>query len=181
MRKLCVALLIVAAGLTAERDVRACGDKFLFIGHGTRFGRAYAAIHPASILMYVNPDSPHAAVMRDPQLLTSLTQAGHRVQTVLDVRALSSALRYGAVDIVLADYSDVPTLDSRLETTPSAPTLLPVLYRATKDEAAGAAQRFSFCAKAPDRATHFLNLIDDLMKVRLEVRRHATSGVAAAR
>lgn len=181
MRKLCVALLIAASVSTAGGDVSACGDKFLFIGRGTRFGRAYAAIHPASILIYINPNSAHAAIMRDPQLIKSLKQAGHQVQTVINVRTLSATLDSGAVDIVLADFSDATTLDSRLETTPSRPTLLPVLYRPTKDEAAGAARRFAFSVKAPDRATHFLNVIDDLMKVRSKSGTHTAASRTPSR
>jgi len=181
MPKLCVALLIAASGLGAAGDLSACGDKFLFIGRGTRFGRAYAAIHPASILIYVNPRSAHAAVMRDPQLASSLKQAGHQVQTVPDARALSATLHSGAIDIVLADVSEAPTLESQLETTPSRPTILPVLFRPTEEEAKEAAQRFQFSVKAPDRATHFLNVIDDLMKVRLKNQIQSASSAATSR
>jgi hypothetical protein len=181
MRKLCVVLLIAASCYIASQDATACGDKFLFIGRGTRFGRTYAAIHPASILIYVNPNSPHAAVMRDPQLVSSLKQAGHRVRTVVDLHALSTSLNSDAVDIVLADFSDVTALDSRLETTLNRATLLPVLYRPTKEEASGAAQRFPFSVKAPDRATHILNVIDDLMTVRVKAQSPAAPVGARSR
>ena len=33
----------------------ACGDKFMLVGRGVRFQRAYAAIHPASILILLPP------------------------------------------------------------------------------------------------------------------------------
>jgi hypothetical protein len=65
------ALLAVGALLWGRSDVAACGDKFLLIGHGRNFQRAYNAIHPASLLIYINTKSTRAATLSEPQFLAT--------------------------------------------------------------------------------------------------------------
>src|SRR2546427_7696902 len=48
-----IALVVLAASMARSVSMDACGDKFLQVGRGAKF-RAYAAIYPASILIYTH-------------------------------------------------------------------------------------------------------------------------------
>src|SRR5712671_7842122 len=83
MKTLVVSALAVAAIVSlGGRVASACGDKFLTVGRGVRFQRAYAAIHPASILIVLPVKTVKSAAVRDSALTTALKMAGHRVETV---------------------------------------------------------------------------------------------------
>ena len=59
MRKMPLLLVLAAAVFVAGAPVAlGCGDKFVVLGRGMRFGRA--SKYPASILIYMNPASQHA-------------------------------------------------------------------------------------------------------------------------
>src|SRR4051794_41786947 len=111
MKTLIVSTLAVAAvaGL-ASPIVSACGDKFLTVGRGVRFQRAYAAIHPAAILIVLPPKSVKSAAVRDSTLATALKMAGHRVETVQQPANLAEVFARSRVDIVLAERADAPAV-----------------------------------------------------------------------
>jgi len=46
-----VAGIITLSLICVSADLSACGDKFLRVGRSARF-KGYAAVHPASILIY---------------------------------------------------------------------------------------------------------------------------------
>src|SRR5688572_31793600 len=98
-----VAVIVLALGSHA---VNACGDKFSLLGRGARFQNAYAAIHPARILLVVPPKSVKQAAVRDARLKTALKMAGHKVDEVSsgELRRVSSGIRY---DIILTGRADV--------------------------------------------------------------------------
>ena len=52
------------------------------LGRGVKFQRAYAAIYPASIVIYAQPQRSAAKAIRDPRLQSDLKLAGHRVSVV---------------------------------------------------------------------------------------------------
>ena len=53
MRKVpAIAALLLVLAPPLWTAARACGDKFLLIGRGGRFNQVYAAIYPATILLY---------------------------------------------------------------------------------------------------------------------------------
>src|SRR3954467_1383427 len=58
---------------------QACGDKFLMVGRGARFQRAYASVYPGNVVIYARPSADPKAAIRDPQLHKALRQAGHAV------------------------------------------------------------------------------------------------------
>src|SRR5262249_54117696 len=102
------ALAIVVIAAIGSPVALACGDKFLAVGRGVRFQRAYAAIHPASILIVHPLKSVKIAAVRDSRLITALKMAGHRVQTVQLPTNLSDVLARSSYDIVLAERADAP-------------------------------------------------------------------------
>ena len=127
MRKISLALFLIAGAFwLGSQSVSACGDKFLVVGRGARLQRAYCAIHPATILVYVNPKSERAASMGDPQFEKALTLAGHKPQVVSDLSKVSGLVGSGHFDIVLADFGDAAAVERQLATTSMKPALLPI-------------------------------------------------------
>jgi hypothetical protein len=173
-RSLSLLLLAGAVGLS-WRDVSTCGDKFLLVGRLARFQRSYCALHPASILIYVNPKSHRATAMSDPEFLGALKLAGHKPETVTQQSKFADLFVSGRYDLVLAEFSDAPDLARQLEMATAKPLLLPIMYKANKTDLAAAAQQYGAVLSAPDRITHFLGVIDDVMKARQAAIRAANS------
>ena len=87
-RRSCVLLLVFASCLPAP-NVLACGDKFLLLGRSIRYEEAYAAKHPASVLVYTNPASGFSAVSGE--VAAILRKAGHKPVSAREVKDFSQA------------------------------------------------------------------------------------------
>ena len=171
-----VALLIVL-GAVLLRDttvVQACGDKFLQVGRGVRFHRAYAAIHPASIVIYATAQRRAATAIREPRLQTELKLAGHRVLLIEDDAALARALESNRVDLVLTDAADADRTSKQAALSLSKPAVLPVMYEPTREEAKEIEARYQCRLRGSDRADRYLVAIDDAMKARVDQRKKQT-------
>ena len=165
-----VFLPVLIAALTVvglvSQTIHACGDKFLLVGRGVKFQRAYAAIYPASIVIYAQSQRSAAKAIRDPRLQTDLKQAGHRVVLVDSEAALARALESDKVDLVLTDVADADRTSKQGATSPSRPTVLPVMYEPTREEAKAIEARYQCRLKSSDRVDRYLVTIDDAMKTR---------------
>jgi len=171
MRRLLLTLILVAGPVVPGwDDVAACGDKFLLIA-GARALRTSVARHPASILMY-SPARAKGLAIQDPQIAAGLKQAGHKVQILNDGSKLSATLNAGRYDIVLADFADAIAFESQVRQAVSKPALVPVMYQPSKAEMAAAEKQFVCLLKAPERISHFLTVLDDLMKTRSAAQRN---------
>jgi hypothetical protein len=176
--KMWVALAVAFASLASlgSQAVSACGDKFLLVGRGVRFQRAYAAIHPASILIVLPPKSVKNAAVRDSRLQTALKMAGHRVELVPQA-SLADQIGRSRYDIILAERADalaIPDLVSAARVTPS---VIGVLEDPSAVELAAARQQFQAVLKTPQSLVEILKLLDDVMKTRLDnSRRQAVAG-----
>src|SRR5215212_633410 len=129
-------MLMAVAAVVLHNAVaaQACGDKFLLLGRGAKFQRAYAAIYPASIVIYAQPQRSAAKAIRDPRLQQDLKLAGHRVSIVESEAALLHALTSERVDLVLTDVADADRTATAGATSTSRPTILPVMYEPTPEE-----------------------------------------------
>jgi hypothetical protein len=160
----------------ASPAVSACGDKFLLVGRGVSFRRAYAAIHPASILLVLPAKSVKSAAVRDSSLLSALKLAGHRVEVVQQPANLADVLGRSRHDIVLAERADASAAG---EAAASAAQTRPSIVSVVEDSP-GQAQTVpqgEYLLRVPQRLPQILNLLDDVMKVRLaEQKRIAASG-----
>ena len=165
---------VTVVGL-ASQSIQACGDKFLLVGRGVKFQRAYAAIYPASIIIYAQPQRSAAKAIRDPRLQTDLKQAGHRVVIVESDAALTRALESDKVDLVLTDVADADRTAKQGARSPSKPTVLPVMYEPTREEARAIESRYQCRLKSSDRADRYLVTIDDAMKARAAQKKKKTS------
>jgi hypothetical protein len=154
---------------------QACGDKFLMVGRGVKFQRAYAAIHPASIVIFAQPQRHAAKAIRDPRLQSDLKLAGHRVVLVDNDAALARALESDKVDLVLTDVADADRTSKQGAASPSKPTVLPVMYEPTREEAKEIEARYQCRLRSSDRADRYLVTIDDAMKTRADQRKKKTS------
>src|SRR5205823_7518860 len=82
----------------ASIDLGACGDKFLRVGRSSRF-RRYAAVHPATILIY---KPLHATTAGIDELKALLKQAGHKPVAVDNGASIVDALAGADYDVVIA-------------------------------------------------------------------------------
>jgi len=143
----------------------ACGDKLLAIGRAVRFQRAYAAARQANVVIYTN-GTKSGATLKGSKLQITLKQVGHKLQTVEDAAQLDQALKSGRVDVVLADIADVSGITRQLQSAPSKPVVLPVLFKASKADLAAAQKEYRFALKAPGDEVQYLVAIDEVMKSR---------------
>ena len=167
--------VVTVIGITSE-VASACGDKFLLVGRGVRCQRAYAAIHPASILIVVPPKTVKDAAVRDGRLVTALKMAGHRVETVQMPTNLTEALAKSPRDIVLVEKADAAALrDAAASNSQTKPAIISVLEgQAPPDLTLVHQQSAEYVLKTPQTLSQILNLLDDVMKARRDgVRRAA--------
>ena len=174
-RSIPVLMAVAAVVLQHAGSAQACGDKFVLLGRGVKFQRAYAAIYPASILIYAQPQRHAAKAIRDPRLQSDLKQAGHRVSLVDSETALARALASERVDLVLTDVADADHTATQSASSPSKPIVLPVMYEPTKEEVKRIEARYQCRLKSSDKADRYLVTIDDAMKVRADQKKKRMS------
>ena len=164
LRRFSVVILTLVTIASAWADVVACGDKFLRVGRSSRF-RAYASVHPSSILVYAPRWTRHGI----DEFEHLLKRAGHTPVVVTTASAMSQAFVGGKYEVVIASYADTGIIQKELEALPSRPALIPVIYRPTKAEATQAAATFP-CLIKPEKMTPFqaLEEIDRLIDLRLK-------------
>jgi hypothetical protein len=168
---------LAIAGIGVEA-LLACGDKFLLVGRGVSFRHAYAAIHPASILIVLPPKTVKVAAVRDSGLREALRMAGHRVEIVQQPANLSDVLGRSRHDIVLVERTDASAIGvaagAAIEPKPSIVTV----EERSSTEPIVARQQLEYVLQTPQRLPQILSLLDDIMKARLVgQRRAATSGL----
>jgi hypothetical protein len=151
-------LTMVLAGAAI---VDACGDKFLLVGRGLAFGRAYASVYPGSILIYGQP----ATKTQIHKLQQTIRKAGHRVAVVTTPADLSARLLLQQTDIVIADAAVKSDLDAQIATLASRPSVLYLVTDADKDRAQ-IPQDVASVVKNGEKPGRYLAVIEDIMKTR---------------
>jgi hypothetical protein len=165
MRALSPALCVAAClMLLASPEAEACGDKFVRVGRGGRFQRGYVAVHPASVLVYVNKASAGAAAMR--KLPSALKAAGHKTTAVETPAAFSEALQVGKYDVVLVENADLASLEAGLAKAVPRPEVMPVLHKPTPAEAAAVAKEHGCVVEDAENKYDVLVDIDNLLEQR---------------
>ena len=161
----CALTLFVSAMvlLQGAADLQACGDKFLLVGRGARFRQAYAAVYPASVVVFAPSRGRAAKAIGDPRLQADLKTAGHRVSIAEDERALARALESDHIDFVLTDAADADRVAKQADTAPAKPRVLPVMFEPTKEEAKAIEAKYQCRLTAGDRSARYLATIDDAM------------------
>jgi hypothetical protein len=169
MRKYLAAFFgVLAVVFLAAAPVLACGDKLVLLGRGIRFQRMLATKHPASILVYLRPESGISAADREYHFDSLLKLAGHKPHAVTNAAEFTKELGSNSYDLVLADYSDAAGLEKEVRGSKAKPTLVPVVYNPTEAERAAAEKQYS-CLVAPAKKNYeMLTVIDDAMASRGE-------------
>jgi hypothetical protein len=160
-----ILLAVVAAGalMLGEGAAAGCGDKFVVLGRGARFGRVNASRFPARILIYGAPGSRMPAAEREYRIESTLKQAGHKPAFVQNSGDLEKALGSRKYDLVLADASDKASLERAVRAASSDATVIPVVYNPTSAELADAEKRYSCLVKASRKDNDLLSVIDETM------------------
>jgi DNA-binding NtrC family response regulator len=145
----------------------ACGDHLLVIGRGVRFQHAYAQ-HRGNLLIYATR-SESGAGLRSAKLQATLKKVGHKLETVEGVSQLDQVLKSENVDVVLADFADLAAIGRELQSAPSKPVILPILFKPSKAELAAVQREYKFTLKAPADEVQFLTAIDEAMRSRPKI------------
>jgi len=156
---LVLGLVLGASGLVPA--ALACGDKFLMVGRGAKFQRAYASVHPGKILIYARPSTNAKAAIRDPQLHKALRQAGHAVSVIEDWALLEAALRTAPTDVVLVDVAEASRLKAAIAASPTHPDALFVALPKAVPPADVICR-----LKSSDKPIRFLDEVENVMKAR---------------
>lgn len=97
-----------------------------------------------------------------------MKQSGHKFQRVEDSAALEQALKTGTYDLLLVDRADADGAQQQVQSTPSRPMVLPIVYKSTKFEASQVEKRFHCVLKAPGNFSQYLSAIDHAMEFRIK-------------
>lgn len=163
-RRLLLSMLAGGVASVSVPDLKACGDRLLVLGRGVRFP-IMEALHPASILHFMNPARQEAG-LSDSKLKAILAQAGHRLHSVTSAKEFTEAVRTGQYDIVLIDYADAPGVEEMLQKTASRPLLLPFVYTQDKGTISAARDRYGLVLKAPWKIGYMLATLDRAMELK---------------
>src|SRR5262245_61762903 len=109
IRRKALGVLAAVMVVAMTGDLLACGEKFLMGGRGTRFQRAKSA-RAASVLIYADPASPLAAVLKKSKVESVLKLEGHRTTKVQSLDQLSTIVAAGRFDVILTANDASPNV-----------------------------------------------------------------------
>jgi ABC-type amino acid transport substrate-binding protein len=144
----------------------ACGDKLLSISRGIRFQHAYGT-RPANVVIY-SSGNRNGTDLTNLKLQNTLRQAGHRPQTAAGLSQLDEALKSGKVDVVLADVADAADISQRLQSAPSKPIMVPVMFKPSKAALNAVQREYGYALNASGDEIQYLSAIHEAMKFRLK-------------
>jgi len=158
-------LLILQGFFLAAAVAWACGDKLVLI-MGARSSLIKPG-HKAMILDYPG-QTASAALVRDLQFQPALKKAGHRIQVVEDPAGLDTALKGEKYDLVFTLVPNEKEVSQRVVSAASKSVLLPVAFRAAKEEQSAAQRKYHCLLKAPGNPESYLAAIDQAMDWKLK-------------
>ena len=165
MRKAFVLVAVFVACAIAQQVLVACGDKFFIVGGGSNFNRAYASLHPGSVVLYAAGNSDISKGLRDPRMQRHINNAGHLVRVVTDRGELDQIVGSGNVDVILAEMPVAIDLQAGFASAASSPTLLPIEPKG-KQASADAQHRFALTMKTSDNVNVMLDKLEKLIIAR---------------
>ena len=158
-------VLILAGGFLIGAVAWGCGDKLMLV-MGMRPSQI-KPLHPAAILALPG-QTPSAAIIRNMQGQAAFKKAGHRFQVVEDAAGLNRALKSGKYDVVMADMSQAREVILEASSAASKPVVLPVAYKASKEDQVAAQKKYHCLLKAPGNTDNYLAAIDQAMEWKLK-------------
>ena len=183
MRRILVWVVIVSAALILDPVAQACGFKLLPLGRGIRYQSRHTP-RAGSVLLYL-PTTGSGRSLTDPNLESALREAGHAVRAVTTRADLENALRSGDYDVILANVTDAPDLETAQAVVEGHAVVLPALYlvapsgqqpagQQTDADRAKLRKSFSVVVEIPSRPGHYCTAVDKAMELKLK-RGQATS------
>jgi hypothetical protein len=163
MRRPSIVSLALSGLLLAGVTAWACGDKLMLVMGSSQL----RALRSAAILVYPG-QSANAALIRSLQSQPAFKKAGYRLQLVEDSAGLDNALRGGKYDVLVADVSDANELSQQVSLAASKPVLLPVAFKASKEEQSAALKKYHCLLKAPGSPDNYLDAMDHAMELKLK-------------
>lgn len=143
-----------------------CGDKLMLIMGSSQV----RSRHPGAILVFPGQyaSAPLIRGLRDQPAF----RAGKlRFQLVEDSAALDNALKSGKYDVLVADVAEASELSQQLSSAPSRPVLLPVAFKASKEEQSAAQKKYHCLLKAPSNPENYVDAIDRAVELKLKGNR----------
>jgi hypothetical protein len=159
--------LTIATGLSSP-NAFACGDKFLLLGRSIRYEEAYAAKHPASVLLYLEPSTGFAKVGQE--VFKVLQKAGHKPLAVETKAELEKAFKSATFDVVFTDMADLEAMSADVAAAGSHAVVLAVIYAASETEKKTAGKKYSCLLPAKGKDRHFLAVVNEVMRLRAKGR-----------
>jgi hypothetical protein len=157
---------VIAVAILCTGVALACGDKLILLIRGAHYRQVFGG-RRVSILAYSPVKSAVSGIVREFEVQPALKRAGHKFYAVDGSAKFEQALRAGKYDLVMADVNDADAVERELRSVPSRPTLLPVIYNATKADEKAAARKYHCVLKAPGTPGRYLEAIDDALELRL--------------
>lgn len=161
-----VPLVVVLALSTSALypAAQACGDKFLMVGRGAKFQRAYASLYPAKVLIYARPSSDAKSGVSNLQLHKALRQAGHTVSVIQDWTLLEQALKTVRFDVILVDVAEGPKLQALMPSSLAHPEALYVAFPSSGQ--IPGTEKLVSRLKSSDRPLKYLDEVENALKAR---------------
>lgn len=166
MRRVLVGVVLAAAALSAEADVRACGDKFLVNARGSRFQRAGIARQPASVLLYAKPASRLSASLDALAVPAALAKVGYTPVIVADAAALGRELSTGRHALVVVDLQDAAAVGAAAAAGGVGPAVVAVAYDASGAQLKQARREHAAVLRGLKRPASVVDAVDDALFTR---------------
>ena len=115
-----------------------------------------------------------SAAVRDSRLVTALKNAGHKVEVVQQPANLAEALSRSRRDIILVERGDAAALhDIDSPAGQVKPSIVGVLEDPSPSALSDAKRQLEYVLPTPTSLGHILNVMDDVMKARLDSARRS--------
>jgi hypothetical protein len=182
MRQVLVLVAVAASALSQSVPIHACGDKLMMLGRGIRFQSKHTP-RAAAVLLYL-PESAAGQSLTDPKLESALREAGHTVRAVTSQSDLESSLQGGTFDVVLANVTHAPELESAKALAERNAVFLPAIYlvasgtqpvskQQSKADRDRASKDFAVIVEVPGRPGHYCHAVDQAMELKLKREKSA--------
>ena len=163
-RTILVTGFLLAALVLTDRNLSACGDKFLVLGRSVGYQSLLKASKPGTIVLY-NTASLPKSFSKGGGFDLLMSVAGHQLRTVSDQASLTRALASGKIDLVLADTVTSRQISAVVNTSSTA-VVVPIVMNTTSSERAVFEKEFGCMLRLPADARKVVDALDRAMKLR---------------
>jgi hypothetical protein len=162
-RRILFTAFLLAALVLTDRNLSACGDKFLVLGRSVGYQSLLKASKPGTVVLYTSPALPKP--ITDGRFDEVMAAAGHRLSTVSDSASLARALSGGKIDLVLADPAISRQIGPLVNASSNA-MVVPILYDRGASERAMFVKEFGCILRLPADPRAAIDALDKAMKLR---------------